>query len=221
MSIRRLVRLQFFVFPRYIAVALNLPKDLKNRGLKNLLSNGNFSRICNSVEIGVSWNSMGGVAVPWLPAQVFDMSDDPQNQVLELQKENAKLSRQLSRLQATIERNNAAAASAASITAMQAAEKRKQEHYMRSMLENSPDAILLLDSDAVLFIAHKKHWKLPKSTISPTLTGNTTARFLSCSPSQIGSKTWNIKSMSPFWTVLTWQWMPCSTFAGSNCGIIE
>jgi len=74
------------------------------------------------------------------------MSDDLQNQVLELQKENTKLSRQLSRLQATIERNNAAAASVASITTMQAAEKRKQEHYMRSMLENSPDVILLLDS---------------------------------------------------------------------------
>ena len=98
----------------------------------------------------------GGVAVTWLPAQVFDMSDDPQNQVLELQKENAKLSRQLSRLQATIERNNAAAASAASITAMQAAEKRKQEHYMRSMLENSPDAILLLDSRCCIVYCTQK-----------------------------------------------------------------
>ena len=76
----------------------------------------------------------------------FNMSDDLQDQVLALQRENAKLSRKLTRLQATIERNNAAAASAASITAMQAAEKRRQEHYMRSILENSLNVILLLDS---------------------------------------------------------------------------
>jgi len=74
------------------------------------------------------------------------MSEDLQNQVLALQKENLKLSRQLSRLQTTIERNNAAAASVASITAVQAAEKKRQEHYLRSILTNSPDIILLLDS---------------------------------------------------------------------------
>ena len=86
----------------------------------------------------------------------FDMSDDIQNQVLALQKENAKLLRQLSRFQATVERNNAAAASAANITAMQAAEKRKQEHYMRSLLENSPDIILLLDNRCcVAYCTHK------------------------------------------------------------------
>jgi len=73
------------------------------------------------------------------------MSDDLQNQILECQKENAKLLQQLSRLQATIERNHAAAASAVNVTTMQAAEKRKQEHYMRSMLKNSPDVMLLLD----------------------------------------------------------------------------
>ena len=76
----------------------------------------------------------------------FDMSDDLQSQIATLQKENLKLSRQLTRLQATIDRNNAAAASAASITAMQVAEKRRQEHYLRAILTNSPDAILLLDS---------------------------------------------------------------------------
>ena len=74
------------------------------------------------------------------------MSDDLQNQIAALQKENLKLSRQLSRLQATIDRNNAAAASVASITAMQVAEKRRQEHYLQAILTNSPDAILLLDS---------------------------------------------------------------------------
>ena len=84
------------------------------------------------------------------------MSDDFQNQVLALQNENAKLSRQLSRLQATIERNNAAAASAASITAMQVAEKRKQEYYLRTILENSPNVILLLDNHCnIAYCTHK------------------------------------------------------------------
>ena len=88
---------------------------------------------------------MAGIS--WRQSRLdLDMSDDLYNQVLALQKENAKLTRQLSRLQATIERNNAAAASAANITVTQVTEKRKQEHYMRSMLENSPDIILLLDS---------------------------------------------------------------------------
>ena len=75
------------------------------------------------------------------------MSDDLQNQILALQKENTKLSRQLVRLQATIERNTAAAASNASVITMQAIEKRKQEHYLRSMLTNSPNFLLLLDNE--------------------------------------------------------------------------
>ena len=75
------------------------------------------------------------------------MSDDLQNQILALQKENTKLSRQLARLQTTIERNTLAAASNASVITMQAAEKKKQEHYLRSILTNSPNFLLLLDNE--------------------------------------------------------------------------
>ena len=74
------------------------------------------------------------------------MSSDLQNQVLALQKENQTLSRKVLRLQVTIERNNGTAASAASITAMQTAEKRKQEYYLRTLLANTPSPVLLLDS---------------------------------------------------------------------------
>ncbi|MDR0704728.1 MAG: response regulator [Planctomycetaceae bacterium] len=72
-------------------------------------------------------------------------SEDLQKQILELQKENAKLSRQLSRLQMSFDRNKVAAASVANITAMQNLEKRKQEQYMLLLLEISPNIILLLD----------------------------------------------------------------------------
>ncbi|MDR2114817.1 MAG: response regulator [Planctomycetaceae bacterium] len=74
-------------------------------------------------------------------------SENLQEQVLELQKENAKLSRQIARLQAAFDRNKAAAASVANISAMHALEKRKQEQYMQLLLENSPSIILLLDKN--------------------------------------------------------------------------
>ncbi|MDR0610249.1 MAG: response regulator [Planctomycetaceae bacterium] len=73
-------------------------------------------------------------------------SEDLQKQILELQKENAKLARQISRLQTAFERNKAAAASVANITAMQNLERRKQEQYMSLLLESSPNIILLLDN---------------------------------------------------------------------------
>ena len=76
----------------------------------------------------------------------FNMSSDLQNQVLALQKENQTLLRKVLRLQATIERNNGTAVSASNITAMQAAEKRKQEYYLRALLANTPSPVLLLDS---------------------------------------------------------------------------
>ena len=84
------------------------------------------------------------------------MSDDLQNQMLALQKENTKLSRQLVRLQATIERNTLAAASNASVITMQAAEKRKQEHYLRSILTNSPNFLLLLDNELCITYCTQK-----------------------------------------------------------------
>ncbi|MDR3277857.1 MAG: response regulator [Oscillospiraceae bacterium] len=65
----------------------------------------------------------------------------------ELQRENQKLSRQLNRLQTTLERNKAIAASLASVNAMRSIEKERQEAYMQLLLENSPDIIILLDEN--------------------------------------------------------------------------
>ncbi|GHV54369.1 hypothetical protein FACS1894216_14250 [Synergistales bacterium] len=82
---------------------------------------------------------------------IFNMSDIPDDalrQWLEaLQKENTKLSRQLTRLQNTLDRNKAAAATTASVNAMRAFEQRKRDLYMQMLLENSPDIILLLDRE--------------------------------------------------------------------------
>ncbi|MDR2726230.1 MAG: PAS domain-containing protein, partial [Candidatus Adiutrix sp.] len=62
-----------------------------------------------------------------------------------LQKENAKLTRQLARLQATLDRNKAVAASLTNINAMREVERKKQQQYLRLLLENSPDIIILFD----------------------------------------------------------------------------
>ncbi|MDR3110151.1 MAG: PAS domain-containing protein, partial [Planctomycetaceae bacterium] len=70
-----------------------------------------------------------------------------QSQIAQLQRDNAKLARQLARLQTAHERNKQLATSSQSIAAMQAFEKRRQEQYMRLILENSPDIILLFDSE--------------------------------------------------------------------------
>ncbi|MDR2440740.1 MAG: response regulator [Planctomycetaceae bacterium] len=77
-------------------------------------------------------------------------TENLQKQIQELQKENTKLSRQITRLQLAFERNKAAAASVANISAMHALEKRKQEQYIKLLLENSPNVILLLDKDACI-----------------------------------------------------------------------
>jgi signal transduction histidine kinase/DNA-binding response OmpR family regulator len=75
------------------------------------------------------------------------MSDaDLQQQLETLQKENTKLSRQVIRLQNTLERNKAAAATISSVNAMRSLEQQKQERYMQMLLENSPDIIMLFDS---------------------------------------------------------------------------
>ena len=67
-----------------------------------------------------------------------------------LKKENAKLSRQLARLQEMISLNENAVASIANIAAIQDAEKRRQENYMRLLLESNPNVIFLLDKDGTI-----------------------------------------------------------------------
>ncbi|MDR2725515.1 MAG: response regulator [Candidatus Adiutrix sp.] len=62
-----------------------------------------------------------------------------------LQKENTKLTRQLARLQSTVDRHKAIDASLKNINAMQEVERKKQQQYLRLLLENSPDIIILFD----------------------------------------------------------------------------
>jgi PAS domain S-box-containing protein len=64
-----------------------------------------------------------------------------------LQTENTKLSRRLNRLQNTLDRNKAVAASMGNINSMRELERQKQERYLQLLLENSPDIIILLDKD--------------------------------------------------------------------------
>ncbi|MDR2179708.1 MAG: response regulator [Synergistaceae bacterium] len=68
-------------------------------------------------------------------------------QVETLQKSETKLGRQLKRLQDTVERDKAVALTRSNLDAVLTAEQRKQEKYMRLLLENSPDIILLFDKD--------------------------------------------------------------------------
>ncbi|MDR3320952.1 MAG: response regulator [Synergistaceae bacterium] len=62
-------------------------------------------------------------------------------------RENAKLSRQVTRLNDTIDRNKATASVAVNIGEMRSAEQLRQEKYMKLLLENSPDLIVLLDHE--------------------------------------------------------------------------
>ncbi|MDR1250005.1 MAG: response regulator [Treponema sp.] len=62
-------------------------------------------------------------------------------------KENTKVSQQLRRFQETLERNKLNALVSANLEAMWTAEQLKQEKYMRLLLENSPDMIILLNPE--------------------------------------------------------------------------
>jgi PAS domain S-box-containing protein len=66
-------------------------------------------------------------------------------QIRSLQTENFKLSRQLKRLQDTMERNKALALAENNLAAIRTAEQLKLETYMRLLLENSPDIIILFN----------------------------------------------------------------------------
>ncbi|GHV46234.1 hypothetical protein AGMMS49546_33850 [Spirochaetia bacterium] len=65
--------------------------------------------------------------------------------ILNLEKENGKLSRQIRRLQDTLDRNKSLALAATSLEALRTAEQIKQEKYMKLLLENSSDIIILTD----------------------------------------------------------------------------
>jgi PAS domain S-box-containing protein len=74
-------------------------------------------------------------------------SEDLREQITYLLKENEKLSRQVRRFRGTIERYGAMVSLAANLDEMRSAEQRRQEKFMRLLLENSPDMIILLDQE--------------------------------------------------------------------------
>lgn len=73
------------------------------------------------------------------------MDEASRQQIELLQKENAKLARRLARLQATMDRSKAVAASLTNISSMRQIESKKQQQYLFLLLENSPDIIILFD----------------------------------------------------------------------------
>jgi PAS domain S-box-containing protein len=64
-----------------------------------------------------------------------------------LARENAKISRQTRRLQDTLDRNKRVALANVNLEALRSAEQIKQEKYMRLLLENSPDMIIILNRE--------------------------------------------------------------------------
>ncbi|MDR1972739.1 MAG: PAS domain-containing protein, partial [Treponema sp.] len=85
-----------------------------------------------------------------------------------LEKENFTLSRKLKRLQDTIERNKALSLAETNLAAVRTAEQLKRETYMKLLLGNSPDIIILFNpngsfaycTDAFLKLAHIADFEL-------------------------------------------------------------
>ncbi|WP_369413688.1 PAS domain-containing sensor histidine kinase [Brucepastera parasyntrophica] len=95
-------------------------------------------------------------------------AQNPEDELAGLRRENKKLSRQISYLQALLERNKMTAVAKSNVAAVIDAEKLKQEKYMNLLLENCPDIIILFDqngrfaycTDAFLKRAHIKNFGL-------------------------------------------------------------
>ncbi|MDR3051662.1 MAG: response regulator [Oscillospiraceae bacterium] len=73
--------------------------------------------------------------------------ESAQETIASLQKENRKLMRRIQSYEDIIRRNRATEAARASISNVMMAEKSQQEQYMALLLQNSPDIILLFDSN--------------------------------------------------------------------------
>ena len=68
-------------------------------------------------------------------------------EILRLNRENKKLTRRLEQLAMLLERSKHVAATQTNIEATISADQKKQEKFMRLLLDNSPDIILLFDRD--------------------------------------------------------------------------
>ncbi|GHV22045.1 hypothetical protein AGMMS49959_12170 [Planctomycetales bacterium] len=77
--------------------------------------------------------------------ETLSASEDA-DELTRLRKENVRLARYMRRLEAKIGRNEAAAATQASLHSAQTFEQQKQEFYMRMLLDNSRHLILLLNT---------------------------------------------------------------------------
>ncbi|MDR0452390.1 MAG: hypothetical protein LBH15_05055, partial [Treponema sp.] len=72
--------------------------------------------------------------------------EDPARQIEMLQKENAKLARQLGRARDDLDKARAMAAAQTSLFSTRIAVQQRQENYMSMLLGSSPDIIILFDS---------------------------------------------------------------------------
>ncbi|SBV95760.1 Multi-sensor hybrid histidine kinase [uncultured delta proteobacterium] len=83
---------------------------------------------------------------------MFDQDARPdhltvEDELLFLRQENKRLARQVKSLQGLLDRSRIASAAQAARDAAFSAEKTKQEKYLKLLLENSPDIIIMLDRD--------------------------------------------------------------------------
>jgi PAS domain S-box-containing protein len=82
-----------------------------------------------------------------LENDVCALVENLKEQVTALQKSETKLGRQLKRLQDAAARDKSVTMTRTNLDAVLSAEQKKQEKYMKLLLENSPDIIILLDTD--------------------------------------------------------------------------
>ena len=70
-----------------------------------------------------------------------------EEEIVNLERENRKLNRQLATIQTNLRRQKNAVLARSNVAAMLVAERMRQEEYMNLLLENSLDILILLDSD--------------------------------------------------------------------------
>ncbi|MDR1311066.1 MAG: response regulator [Burkholderiaceae bacterium] len=94
---------------------------------------------------------------------------------LTLQDENTRLSRQMRRMQITLDRNKVLAQTSANMDAFEQRERLRQEKFMNMLLANSPEATVLFDQDEriaycthpFLVMAQIPHFELASGRLLP------------------------------------------------------
>ncbi|WP_041611082.1 response regulator [Treponema primitia] len=94
-------------------------------------------------------NSPESGAVESLPLTVGQtLTPEILEYIRNLTSDNTRLSRQARRLQETLDRNKRVALASTNLESLRTLEQVKQEKYMRLLLENSPDMIILLNQES-------------------------------------------------------------------------